>query len=71
MVELGCVAQCDVACDVDFVRSDSPVAVVVVLRLCFGSGGVFLVGCCSAEGAVGSFMVVILGEFIELVLEYF
>ena len=71
MVELGCVAQCDVACDVDFVGSDSPVAVVVVLRLCFSSGGVFLVGCCSAEGAVGSFMVVILGEFIELVLEYF
>ena len=70
MVELGCVAQCDVACDVDFVGSDSPVAVVVVLRLCFGSGGVSLVGCCSAEGAVGSFMVVILCEFIELLLEY-
>ena len=63
-------AQCDVACDVDFVGSDSPVAVVVVLRLCFRTGGVFLVGCCSAEGAVGSFMVVILREFIELLLEY-
>ena len=64
-------AQCDVTCDVDFVGSDSPVAVVVVLRLCFSTGGIFLVGCCSDEGAVGSFVVVILREFIELVLEFF
>ena len=70
VVESAVVAECDGACFVDAVVSDSEVGCVACLaRFGFGEPVVDGGWCGASEAAVGPVVVVVAGEFVEEVLE--